>query len=129
MLTRFSILVLDDDEDCLQWIADSLSAQYEVETASTLKTALTLLWQRDFDLVLVDPDLPLPTRKDVIDALHAHPAFDPTPILVCSDHPVVRRRVGEGRAHGFLDKPFSSDELKQAAAHTSASTRERGGRS
>ncbi|MEM6962729.1 MAG: response regulator, partial [Myxococcota bacterium] len=88
-----------------------------VETASDGEEALNAIGTRDYDLVLLDIDMPKLTGLDVLDRLRAQacgkrqqPAVV---VLTASDAPTDRKRAAVyPRLQGYLVKPLDRNSVR-----------------
>lgn len=107
-------LVLDDEPDVLTLMRATLSQYgYEVETVQNGTLALERGLAADYDLFLLDINVPGLTGVEVSRRLRA--ADRPGRVLLFSAliHADADRIVAEAQAHGFLPKPFNLDSLER----------------
>jgi DNA-binding response OmpR family regulator len=105
-----AILVVDDEPRLRQTIARSLAAHgHSVDQAATCKEAVTAASGRDYDLMLLDVNLPDATGWDVLRELRSRGRS--IPAVVVSAVPPSAARVREFRPFGVLHKPFPIDAL------------------
>lgn len=108
------ILVVDDQEDNVHFLADLLSCHgYEVDTVLSGQDALDSVERSAPDLVLLDVVMPGMSGLQVLRRLRAEPRFAMLPIvLVTALDPDVERVKGlESGADDFVTKPVNSAEL------------------
>jgi class 3 adenylate cyclase/CheY-like chemotaxis protein len=108
------ILVVDDQEDNVQLLADLLSCHgYQVETALGGQEALDAVDRSPPDLILLDVAMPGLSGLQVLRRLRADARFALLPIvLVTALDPDVERVNGlESGADDFVTKPVNSAEL------------------
>jgi DNA-binding NtrC family response regulator len=112
-----SILVVEDEQATRELVCSQLKSAYEVRSASNGEEALSMLKQRNFDLMLLDVNLPGISGLDVLDQV-AGLANAPTVIMVSGDAVVANavRALREG-AYDYLVKPFSMDQLHTTLQH------------
>ncbi len=107
------ILIVDDEPDTLGLIELTLTtAGYQVRAAFDGKTALDLLHQESFDLLLLDVMMPDQSGFDVIRRLQA----DSTPIppvifLTAKDHQEDREQGNALGGRAYLTKPTTRGQL------------------
>ena len=113
------ILVVDDEEELLELIEKSLSAEgYDVATAITAEDAMNKARTFAPDLILIDIVLPDMEGPEAIRILSEDPRTDKIPAIFLSgiitreskDEAATEVRVG-GRLYKALSKPFSTSEL------------------
>lgn len=106
-----NVLVVDDDAQILRALRTSLSAHaYRVRTAPDGETALALLAEENFDLVVLDLGLPGIDGNEVIRRVRG---WSDVPIIVLSvrggqDDKVAALDAG---ADDHVTKPFAMEEL------------------
>ncbi len=118
MENRDSVLVVDDDEAILDMLRDTLKETYEVDTASDVLEAADLLREKNYDLLILDLNMPVVDGEELMDIFSVHPHFEALPILVISAFPDLIERVKKARVNAILPKPFSVDDLRRMVAQT-----------
>ncbi len=108
------ILVADDDPDIRDIIEMCLSfAGHDVSTASDGVEAVRLMWDRPFDLAMLDVTMPRMSGLDVVRTVRSTPELAGTPVLMLSAL-ATRDDVAAGLEAGadeYAVKPFDTDEL------------------
>jgi two-component system response regulator MprA len=107
-----AILVVDDDLGLRRALRRVLASHgFDVEVAEDGTTALALLRERSFDLVVLDVMMPGSDGIEVCEQLRA--AGDRLPVLMLTARDAVRDRVTglEAGADDYLVKPFANEEL------------------
>ncbi|MEA2485461.1 MAG: two-component system, OmpR family, operon response regulator KdpE, partial [Actinomycetota bacterium] len=105
------VLVVDDDSQILRAVRTTLQARgYTVSTASSGETALSMLKDDVWDLVLLDLGLPGIGGQEVIQRLRT---WSEVPIMVLSvrDAQDDKVRALEAGADDYITKPFAAGEL------------------
>ncbi len=118
MDTRDSILVVDDDENILQLVSDTLSDTYEVKTASDAVEAADQLQLQSFDLLILDLNMPVLDGSELLEILRVQPNFERVPILVISAYPDFIKRLSNAQVQAILPKPFELNRLRQVVSET-----------
>jgi DNA-binding NtrC family response regulator len=123
---RAKILIVDDDRDILLGLENRITYMgHEPVTADNGKDALRLIEQGDFDLVLLDLELPVLSGLEILErvrgASHSErrteedtSATSTTPlIIILTAFGTIERAVQAIQlgAFDFLTKPFSADHL------------------
>jgi two-component system, OmpR family, KDP operon response regulator KdpE len=106
-----NVLIVEDEPHLLRALAINLRARrYDVQTAATGRTALTLAGWRPPDLVILDLGLP---DIDGIDVIHGLRGWTQIPIVVLSARQDQADKVAalDAGADDYLTKPFGMDEL------------------
>jgi DNA-binding response OmpR family regulator len=116
MSAQRRILVVDDQREILDLTATVLSgAGYAASTVSSGGEALALLSREDFDLVLLDINMPEMDGWETLRLLRADETLEELPVVMFSIKGEVNDKVQslkEG-ASGYITKPFVIDELVQ----------------
>jgi CheY-like chemotaxis protein len=104
------ILVVEDDLDCREAIAEFLDLQgYTVETVADGLEALAALEVGPLpDLVLTDLRMPRMNGQQLVAALRADPRLARIPVVVMSGAVEIARPLG---AVALVHKPFAPDAL------------------
>jgi|ERR1041385_8241684 len=118
------VLVVDDEADIVYMVKVILrSAGFDVETASGVQDAITVLSGDDPDLVLLDLRLSDGEGWSVLEHLRTAGRTDDIPVIILSAHAspsTAERAVREG-ARGYITKPFVASALLDAVRqHTGA---------
>jgi DNA-binding response OmpR family regulator len=105
-----AILLVDDEPRLRETIARSLTAHgHRVDVVGTYREALDAVEQKDYDLLLLDVNLPDATGWDVLREMRD--AGRSVPAVVISAVPPSAKRCREFRPLGILHKPFPIDAL------------------
>ncbi|OQX87957.1 hypothetical protein B6D60_02870 [candidate division KSB1 bacterium 4484_87] len=112
-----SILLVDDDKNILYLLSEALKREYDDLTmALGGEKALTILQEKDFDLVISDLQMP---RVDGIEILRATKEKNPeTEVLIVTGYGSVRTAVNamKSGAFDYLSKPIDVEELRLKVA-------------
>ena len=107
------VLIVDDDNTLLKFFKIHLNKFFSrIVAAKSAKEALTMLREKDIDVVLTDVRMP---RMDGLSFMAKVRAYDPTiPVMIISGALDEEQELFvQGEADGLLRKPFSVDELHQ----------------
>ncbi len=114
MTSPGKILVVDDQEEILDLTATVLaSAGYEVVTVNSGLKALDVLGDEDFDLALLDINMPRMDGWETLRLIRADDGLARMPVVLFSVKGRMLDKV-QGMQEGALDyicKPFEVDEL------------------
>ena len=123
---RAKILIVDDDRDILLGLENRITWMgHEPVTADNGEDALRLIEQGDFDLVLLDLELPVLSGLEILERVRGVPRSErrteedtiatyTTPlIIILTAFGTIERAVQAMQlgAFDFLTKPFSADHL------------------
>lgn len=110
------ILLLDDDEDVLTLVADTLKRDgFNVSSASLPSAALKLAHRFEFELVVADVNLPEMNGFEFRDAYRAKAAAPTVPFVFLSaaDEAVEQEIANRVKGDPLLLKPFSRSDLRR----------------
>ncbi len=111
---RATVLVVDDNSDMREYVAELLSSEYDVHTASDGIEALEKLSEVRADLVLTDVMMPNLDGFGLLEKMRADPATTSTPVIMLSARAGEEGTIEglEAGADDYLVKPFSARELR-----------------
>ena len=113
--TSAKVLIIDDEPDVAQMLADILEAEgHEVETADSGEKALALLDRQSFDMILSDVRMPRLDGPSLYAALERRdPQLLSRTAFVSGDTLSPSARVFLQRVHRpYMEKPFSLEEVR-----------------
>ena len=120
------ILLVEDDEVLSDVIRQNLQARgHEVSVARDMQQALAYLHAKDFDLIVLDINLPDQTGWEVLRAAGREGCLphqvegDKLPVVVLSAVRMSPRRLAEFRPLAYLPKPFPMEALLRLAVEAS----------
>lgn len=105
------ILIVEDDKEISRLLCDYLQSQgYSTVNAENGLSALTILHEKDVDLVLLDLMLPLQSGDVVLTKLRE---FSEVPVIILSAKDTVQTKIDVIRmgADDYITKPFDLDEV------------------
>lgn len=123
MRERRRILVVDDQRDILDLTAAVLdSAGYAVETLSSGIEALERVTNGNFDMVLLDINMPRMDGWETLRLIRADADLAGLPVVMFSVKGEVRDKVQslQDGAADYITKPFEVDELLARVARVLA---------
>ncbi len=106
------VLIVDDDTNLSQLVKDWLSSErYDVETVSTGEDALDRLACYEYDVVVLDRNLPDMTGFDICRRFRDQGGQTPV-LMLTGDKSMQSKEEGFGAgADDYLSKPFNMREL------------------
>jgi len=115
--TQPSILVVDDDSEMRALLLDVLRSEgYEVAEAKDGTEAVLALRTREFDIILMDKNMPGPSGLDLIPRFRrVCPRSQIIMMTAFGDVPSYMEAVEKGAVE-YLFKPFRMEEVKAAIA-------------
>jgi len=109
-MARTSVLLVDDDAELDQMLAEYLSAEFRIVTAVDGSAALKRIAEESFDLVVLDVMLPSLNGFDVLRSLRRTQSV-PVIMLTARGEDIDRILGFELGADDYLPKPFNPKEL------------------
>ncbi|HKI51558.1 MAG TPA: response regulator [Geothermobacteraceae bacterium] len=109
------LLVVDDEQDICRLFAAELEDEgYQVETAGSAAAAADLLTSREFDLVVLDIQMPgesgLQTLQEIV---RDKPDL---PVILCTAYSCYKDDFSSWLADGYVVKSSDTSELKNEIA-------------
>lgn len=114
-----SIILIEDNQQVSDFIADALRKQADVFQAFDGREGLDLLAEGPCDLIITDIMMPTMSGDQFIQVVRAYRKYENIPILVLTakaDETLRERLLVQG-AQDFLCKPFSLIELQARVAN------------
>jgi signal transduction histidine kinase len=111
--TRALVLVVEDNRDMNRFIAETLSAEYQVATAFDGRQGLAQAAALRPDLILTDVMMPGVSGDELVRAIRGLTELDNVPIVVLTAKAddALRITLLRDGAQDYLVKPFSAEEL------------------
>ncbi|MDI6758849.1 MAG: response regulator [Candidatus Omnitrophota bacterium] len=107
-----NILIIDDEKDLCQLLGDTLSSHgYNVEFANTKKEAMVRIKKRSPDLVFLDLKLPDGNGLRLLSCIKKINPSTTVDIISAYGTEEVRDEARKLGAYGFIDKPFSEEDI------------------
>jgi len=120
-----TVLVAEDNEELLEYLAEHLRDQYHVITAANGARALALARERVPDLIVSDVMMPELDGQSLCETIKADPEIDFIPVILLTAKASRESRLAglEGGADDYLAKPVDMRELLVRAANLITSRR------
>lgn len=118
-----SILLVDDDPDVLEALAELLTDRYRVLVASNGEMALKMLAREDVDLIVADLMMPIMDGETLLKTIRA--AGRDTPVIIFSAVRDLAQRASELGATGFCPKPCSPQLVEDILSRVLAAPTDR----
>lgn len=108
------ILVVDDNEEILDFIADDLSEKYQVLTAKNGIEALEILHHEIIQLVISDVMMPKMNGFELCEAIKSAIDFSHIPVILLTAKNTLQSKIEglELGADAYVEKPFSPEFLQ-----------------
>ncbi len=114
-------LVLDDDGTIRAMLADALASAFDVSTAKDLSTAIEMLEDKDYELIIADQVLPDGVGVTLLEAsLVSHPHSIRVLITGSQDIRTAMDAVNRARVDRFFTKPIQFEEFRRQAEESVA---------
>jgi CheY-like chemotaxis protein len=113
------ILIVEDNVEMRQFVAETLAGDYRSATARDGKKGLEKTVALRPDLVLTDVMMPRHSGDEFVRAMRCHPELDANPIVLLTakaDDDLRVQLLREG-AQDYLTKPFAAEELRARLAN------------
>jgi len=112
-LARAKILVVEDATEVLAYFKGSLVRKFEAEvkTAKDGQEALRILTAENFDLVIMDLNMPKMNGLEVMELIKKVKKLPDTIIVTAHDSPEVARQVAAAGAVDYVTKPLDMEKL------------------
>lgn len=106
------ILIAEDDAPLASFVAKAFLAEgHDCQIAGNGEDALTRVNAGEFDLLILDLNLPVLTGAEVLSHIRTRDPDIPILILTATDHVTERVACLDAGADDYLTKPFSFSEL------------------
>jgi EAL domain-containing protein (putative c-di-GMP-specific phosphodiesterase class I) len=118
-LARPAVLVVDDDEQFMRACSRAIQSwDYEVAQAATGESAVQMVSERAFDVILSDINLPGTTGLDLLRAVRSHDKDIPVILMTGGPELETARLAVEWGAQSYLIKPLALPQLREALERT-----------
>ncbi len=110
--TRPRVLVIEDEEDTSNLIANILKHRFEIEVAEDGRAGLDAWLERQHDLILLDVMLPEMSGPEVLDKIMEIKSSQPIVIMTAHAPAEQAEELLIKGAADFIRKPFKPDSLR-----------------
>jgi DNA-binding NtrC family response regulator len=112
MSPKGSILIIDDEQEILESLAQLLSLEgYKPDCASTGEQGLKKLDDHVFDLVLVDVNLPDRSGLDILKSVKRDNSDVGVMMITAHDSSQIAFQASKEGAESYITKPWDNDKL------------------
>ncbi|MDP1727075.1 MAG: ATP-binding protein [Bacteroidota bacterium] len=122
------VLYVDDEEDNLLVFSSSMRRFYDVETANSAYTAMDILRDREFDVIISDQRMPKVNGVEFLNNLPDETRSLRMILTGYSDVDIVIKALNNGRIDKYISKPWKKDELQQIIDDALINYKEKQGR-
>ena len=112
---RKTILAIDDSITQLKIFETFLSSRYELTLIKSASEAFTLLNARNFDLILLDIEMPDVSGFEFLHEIRKIPKYMGKPVIIVTSHSEKEflQYAENSSASGVLVKPVGSEKLNE----------------
>lgn len=111
-----SVLIIEDDKDISELAGRLLKTTYRTEAAFNGKAGLEKYLAGQFDIVLLDVQLPEMSGPEVLDAIMKHDPQQAVVIMTAHGGTDVAEQLLIKGAVDFIQKPFKGEQLRSVIA-------------
>ncbi|UIR54738.1 response regulator [Sphingobacterium sp. SRCM116780] len=109
MKAKANLLLVDDHQELLEFIADDLCEYYHVQTTNNGIEALQLLESETFDLIISDIMMPEMDGYELCQRIKENIAYSHIPVILLTAKNSIESKIQglEFGADAYIEKPFS----------------------
>ncbi len=112
-MEKYNILLVDDEEDNLALLYRTLRGSYNLERTTSPLTALEILKEKDFELVISDHKMPEMDGVEFLKRVQlSHPNVMRILLTAYSDANILIDEINYSMFFRYVKKPFNTDELQ-----------------
>lgn len=113
------ILLVDDNEEILQFISNDLSEKYTVIKALNGQEAVKLLKEESVQLVITDVTMPVMDGFELCRNIKSNFEYSHIPVIILTAKNTLQSKIEgiELGADAYIDKPFSPEHLQVQIAN------------
>lgn len=113
------VLLVDDNEEILEFISDDLSEKYTVLTALNGQAGLEVLAKETVHLVITDVMMPLMDGFEFCRRIKSNFEFSHIPVIILTAKNTLQSKIEglELGADAYIEKPFSPEHLQVQIAN------------
>lgn len=114
-----SVLLVDDNEEILEFIADNLNEKYHIFTAATGCEALVIIEQHTVHLVVSDIMMPEMDGFELCEHIKSDLHYSHIPVILLTAKDTLQAKIQglELGADAYIEKPFSPMHLQVQIAN------------
>lgn len=107
MSENLKVLIVDDEEDLAEIVAEALEREFDSTYVTSGKEALELVDKGEVDVIISDSNMPGMTGLELLEKLRDN-SKDILFYLATGDIGVTEQMILEKGGHGVFEKPFST---------------------
>lgn len=114
-----AVLIVDDNEEILEFLADELSEKYLVFTAFNGQEALNILQEEAIQLVISDVMMPVMDGFELCRLIKTNFDYSHVPVILLTAKNTLQSKIEglEMGADAYVEKPFSPEYLQVQIAN------------
>lgn len=118
-MTKPVILVVDDNEEILDFLADELSERYEVLTAENGRIALQIIKEQPVQLIISDVMMDEMDGFELCSVLKQDFEYNHIPLILLTAKNTLQSKIEglEIGADAYIEKPFATEYLQVQVAN------------
>ncbi|HLP37714.1 response regulator [Lacibacter sp.] len=111
---EWNILIADDNEEVLKLLSDTLAEDFSVYKAENGKQALSVIQQKEINLIISDLDMPEMDGLTFCRTVRSNDKYKNIPFLLLTGRNSEEQKLVafQNQVDDFIEKPFSADLLK-----------------
>lgn len=108
------LLIADDDEDILEFLADDLGDDYDIWKCEDGEKVLSVIREEQIDLIISDIMMPHLDGYELCRVLKSNIEFSHIPVILLTAKNTIQSKIKglEEGADAYIEKPFSPAHLK-----------------
>ena len=112
--SRHTILIVEDSAEMREYLADDLSEEYNIRTATNGAEALDMIRTEKIDLVISDIMMPIMDGCELCNAIKSDSDLSHIPVILLTAVVGTETRIEtlEVGADGYIEKPFPIELLR-----------------
>lgn len=113
----YSIMIVDDDKDILELLERTLSsddrADYEIVTSGDAPSALDIIDEREFDMLISDHKMAGMTGVELLSKIrNEHPNIIRVLITGYSELDLAKDAINKAKVHHYIEKPWNNKDIR-----------------
>lgn len=111
---EYTVLVVEDNEEVVQMVADNLKEAYNVLTAKNGRMGLELVRNEHVDIVISDVMMPVMDGQEMCRRIKNDIELSHIPVILLTARQTLENRIDglKAGADAYIEKPFSMGYLK-----------------
>lgn len=116
---RSLVLLVDDNEEILEFVSDDLSEHYEVITAMNGAEALQIILEKSVHIIVSDIMMPVMDGLELCQNIKSNFEFSHVPVILLTAKNTLQSKIEglELGADAYIEKPFSPEHLQVQIAN------------